>query len=237
MVERAALPPLSPLPLLGLLLGDGRWPGGGYAHSGGLEAAVADGSVRDITDLEAFATGRLATSGPLDAWLAVAACRSCSPGAPAGVAAPAAPAGLDALAGLDEIADASTPVPALRATSRALGRGLRRSATAMWPALAVYGGEHHAVVIGAVAALTGLGPAAAGSLAVHSLVTGVLIAAPKLLAVDTVDALAIAVRLAPFAETIVAEALTCTEAPIRSAPLHDARSDRHSRQEMRLYAS
>ena len=25
-----------------LLLADGRWPGGGHAHSGGLEAAVAE---------------------------------------------------------------------------------------------------------------------------------------------------------------------------------------------------
>ena len=32
---------------LELLLADGRFPGGGFAHSGGLEPAVADGSVHE----------------------------------------------------------------------------------------------------------------------------------------------------------------------------------------------
>jgi urease accessory protein len=211
--------------------------------------------VHDLADLEAFTTGRLATSGPLEAWLAIAACRAVTADATSvAVAAPGngAPGGGAAgisiassttansaadIERLDEIADASTPVPALRATSRALGRGLRRSATDIWPALAEYGGEHHPVVVGVLAGVLGLGPATAGSLAVHSLVTGVVVAAPKLLAIDTVDALAIAVRLAPLGEAIVAEALTSAAPPIRSAPLHEARAHRHAHQEMRLYAS
>ncbi|MDP9074601.1 MAG: urease accessory protein, partial [Actinomycetota bacterium] len=47
-------------PIAALLLADGRFPGGGHAHSGGLEAAVADGSVADLAGLEAFLIGRLA---------------------------------------------------------------------------------------------------------------------------------------------------------------------------------
>ena len=38
-----------------LLLADGRFPAGGYAHSGGLEASIAAGRVRDVADLEAVA--------------------------------------------------------------------------------------------------------------------------------------------------------------------------------------
>ena len=46
-----------------LLLADGRFPAGGHAHSGGLEAAVARSRVRDLASLRAFLDGRLATTG------------------------------------------------------------------------------------------------------------------------------------------------------------------------------
>ncbi|MDP8970441.1 MAG: urease accessory protein, partial [Actinomycetota bacterium] len=55
------------LPTAALLLADGRFPSGGHAHSLGLEAAVADGRVRDLDTLGAFAAGRLATAGLCDA--------------------------------------------------------------------------------------------------------------------------------------------------------------------------
>lgn len=57
-----------------LLLADGRFPGGAYAHSGGLEPAVVDGSVDDLASLERFVTGRLTTTGVTEAWLAASAC-------------------------------------------------------------------------------------------------------------------------------------------------------------------
>ncbi|MGW4109089.1 urease accessory protein UreF, partial [Streptomyces sp. NPDC004976] len=56
-----------------LVLADGRFPAGGHAHSGGMEAAVASGRVRDTASLEAFCRGRLHTAGLVAAGLAAAA--------------------------------------------------------------------------------------------------------------------------------------------------------------------
>jgi urease accessory protein len=55
-----------------LLLADGRFPAGGHAHSGGVEAAVAAGRVGGEESLEAFVLGRLATVGLTEAAMAVA---------------------------------------------------------------------------------------------------------------------------------------------------------------------
>ncbi|MDQ6615209.1 MAG: urease accessory protein UreF, partial [Actinomycetota bacterium] len=101
-----------------LLLADGRFPGGGHAHSGGLEAAVADRSVDPgcpFPTFEAFLAGRLTTTGTIDAWLAACACH----GADEEV--------------LDAEADARCPSAALRLASRRLGRGLRRAAGRSFP--------------------------------------------------------------------------------------------------------
>ncbi|NSL42735.1 urease accessory protein UreF, partial [Streptomyces sp. 8P21H-1] len=56
-----------------LVLADGRFPAGGYAHSGGMEAAVASRSVHDAASLAAFCRGRLHTAGLTAAGLAAAA--------------------------------------------------------------------------------------------------------------------------------------------------------------------
>jgi urease accessory protein len=56
-----------------LLLADGRFPAGGHAHSGGIEAAVMAGRVTGADTLEAFLAGRLATAGRVAAGLAAAA--------------------------------------------------------------------------------------------------------------------------------------------------------------------
>lgn len=82
-----------------LMLADGRYPAGGHAHSGGLEAAVGDGRVRDLSDLTAFLRGRLATAGLVAAAFAAAACGRLATmatipatSAPTASAAPTAPA-------------------------------------------------------------------------------------------------------------------------------------------------
>jgi hypothetical protein len=56
-----------------LLLSDGRFPAGGHAHSGGIEAAVMAGRVTDVDTLGLFLAGRLATAGRVAAALAAAA--------------------------------------------------------------------------------------------------------------------------------------------------------------------
>jgi len=88
-----------------LLLADGRFPAGGHAHSGGLEAAVAASRVRDLESLREFLSGRLATTGLVAAAFAAYAC--------------AHPADRDSL----ELAlDARTPSKALRSAARKQGQ-------------------------------------------------------------------------------------------------------------------
>src|SRR5947208_15332486 len=212
-----------------LLLADGRFPGGGHAHSGGLEPAVADGSVEDLASLESFLAGRLLTTGEVDAWLAAAAC-----------------AGADPLE-LDAEADARCPSAALREASRRLGRGLRRAAAANWPSLALGpGAEHHAVVQGLVARAAGLSPSDAARLPGAALLAGAASAIARLLPLDTADAMAVAMRLAPLADR-VAEAgarsatLALSEGPAASAPLLELRAEVHAvwpeQGTVRLFAS
>jgi urease accessory protein len=212
-----------------LLLADGRFPGGGHAHSGGLEPAVADGSVHDLATLERFLAGRLVTTGEVDAWLAAAAC-----------------AGADPLA-LDAEGDARCPSAALRQASRRLGRGLRRAAAASWPSLAAGpAAEHLAVVQGLVARAAGLSPSDAARLPGASLLAGAASATARLLPVDMADAMAVATRLSPLADR-VAEAgvrfakLALSEGPVASAPLLELRAEDHAawpaRGKVRLFAS
>jgi urease accessory protein len=209
-----------------LLIADGRFPGGGHAHSGGLEAAVADGAVDGVAALERFLAARLVMCGEVDAWLAAAAC-----------------AGEDE-ALLDAEADARCPSPALRNASRRLGRGLKRGASPSWPGLAESTAEHHAVVIGLVARAAGLQPEAAALLPMHGLLAGGASAAVRLLPIDSADAMAVAVRLAPLADRVAsagAAAAACGrpigDGPAWSAPLLERRAEAHGRWEVRLFAS
>jgi urease accessory protein len=202
-----------------LLLADGRFPGGGYAHSGGLEAAVAEGGVATIADLEDFLRGRLSTVGLVEAWLAAAACR-----------------GDDPLV-LQAECDARTPSPALRAAGRSLGRGLRRSAAVTWPAVAACPAEQHPVVLGAVARAAGLDPEAAARLSVHGNLLGPATAAPKLAPLDMAEVVGLVARLAPLADATVAHALDEPDCPTPTAPLLEARAERHAHWEVRLFAS
>ena len=211
-----------------LLVADGRFPGGGHAHSGGLEAAVADGSVHDLSTLESFLLGRLLTVGESDAWLAAAAC-----------------AGADPLL-LDAEADARCPSPAMRQASRRLGRGLRRSAAVSWPELARSLAEHHAVVQGLVARAGGAHPREAASLPGASWLAGGAAAVVRLLPVDMADAIAVATRLAPLADAVAeagagAAGLPGGQAPVGSAPLLELRAEDHdawpAQGKVRLFAS
>lgn len=217
---------MSPVPTSLLLLADGRFPGGGHAHSGGLEAAVADGSVADLTSFAAFVAGRLTTVGAADAWLAAAAC-----------------AGVDPVA-LDLEADARCPSPALRLASRRLGRGLRRAAAVTWPEIPV--AEHQAVVQGLVARAAGLCVADAAMLPGASFLAGSAAAIVRLLPLDTAAAMGAVLALAPVADAVAgtgaALALAPPDAvPAFSAPLLDLRAEDHARWpehgKVRLFAS
>lgn len=210
--------------LVELLLADGRFPSGSFAHSGGLEPAVGDGAVHSLASLEALTTGRLTASGPLEAWVASRA-----------VALD--PTDTVAIGRLEAEAEAHQPSPVLRQAARAQGRGLRRAAAVLYPSFAGCRAEVQPVVIGLLAGAAGLDAAAAARIAVHGLVLGVLSAAPKLLPIDTVDALAIAVRLAPLADGVVHDAVGSDICPVGSAPLAELRAEVHATWEVRLFAS
>jgi urease accessory protein len=208
-----------------LVLADGRLPAGGHAHSGGLEAAVTSGRVRDLAGLDGFLRGRLATCGLVTAAFAAVGC--------------ARTAGWSALdAGLD----ARTPSPALRRASRAQGRALLRAGRAMWTLPATGRDLHHPVALGIVAAAAGLGPREAATAAAHGTVTGPASAAVRLLGLDPYGVHALLARLAGECDRIAASAVARIDDPIDAlpaagAPLLDIGAEVHASWEVRLFAS
>ena len=216
-----------------LVLADGRLPAGGHAHSGGLEAQVAAGRVRDVDDLAEFLRGRLATAGLVAAAFAAAACRRTGE-----------------WRDLDAGLDARTPSPALRKASRAQGRALLRAGRAMWPVAPSYpggfaapqGGPHQPVALGAVAAAAGLVPAEAAVAAAYGTVTGPASAAVRLLGLDPYAVHALLARLAPACDRIAAAAAAragdpVDDLPAAGAPLLDIGAELHATWEVRLFAS
>jgi urease accessory protein len=208
-----------------LLLADGRLPSGGHAHSGGVEAAVGAGRVCDLSTLEDFLRGRLATVGLVSAAFA---------------AAGAVP-GRD-LSELDAGLDARTPSPALRRASRAQGRALLRAGRAMWPLSPAADGLHHPVALGVVAAAAGLSPEQAALAAAYGSVTGPATSAVRLLSLDPYPVHGVLARLAAecdrTAEIAASYAGRGVDAlPAASAPLLDISAEAHATWEVRLFAS
>ncbi|MEV4249995.1 urease accessory UreF family protein [Streptosporangium canum] len=218
-----------------LVLADGRFPAGGHAHSGGAEAAVAAGRVRDVASLEEFCRGRLHTSGLVAAGLAAAAAVGCD------------------LLLLEEAADARTPAPALRRTARTLGRQLLRAARAAWPsaeldalAAARPRGAHQPIVLGLAARAAGLTPLDAAHAAAYESVSGPAAATVRLLSLDPFDATAILARLAADIDHVAEQAADAARRvpaegvavlPAVSAPLLDITAEQHAARPMRLFAS
>ncbi len=215
-----------------LVLADGRFPAGGHAHSGGMEAAVASGAVHDTASLEAFCRGRLHTTGLTAAGLAAAAAT-----------------GHDPLI-LDDAADARTPSPALRRVARRLGRQLLRAARATWPCAALVHhrpeGLHQPVALGVVARAAGLSPLDAAHAAAFDSVGGPATAAVRLLSLDPFGATAVLGRLAGECDTVADTAVEAAERvasagvavlPAMSAPLLDITGEQHAARTVRLFAS
>ncbi|MGW7284415.1 urease accessory protein UreF [Streptomyces sp. NPDC054847] len=218
-----------------LLLADGRFPAGGHAHSGGVEAAVAHGAVHDTHSLETFCRGRLHTTGLTTAGLAAAAA-----------------AGIDPLL-LDDAADARTPVPALRAVARRLGRQMMRAARATFPSedlelLAAERpqGAHQPIVLGLAARAAGLTPLDAAYAAAYENVGGPATAAVRLLSLDPLDASGLLARLgsdtdavataaAQAAGRVTAEGIDIL--PSASSPLLNITGEQHAAWTVRLFAS
>jgi urease accessory protein len=199
-----------------LQLADGRLPSGGHVHSGGVEAAVTEGQLSDVASLTDFLRLRLDTVGRVAAGLASAAC-----------------AGAD-LRQLDALADARTPVPALRRASRAQGRSLLRVASAAWPSsrYAYVGARpHHAVALGLVADVAGCAPLEAATLAATSAITGPAWAALRLLGLDPGAVQAALASLAAAVDEVAASVAISTGTdllPADTAPVLDLLAARHA---------
>ncbi|MDQ8708016.1 urease accessory UreF family protein [Streptomyces sp. LHD-70] len=229
-----------------LLLADGRFPAGAHAHSGGLEAVVALEGMRDVTGMEAFLRGRVATAGRVAAAFAAAGCaavHSCG-GAQAGSGSAAS-----VLRVLDDELEARTPSPALRAASRRLGRQLLRCGLRVWPhstldelAAAAPRGPHQPVALGAVAAVAGLEPQAVAWAAVHDSVMVPATAAVRLLGLDPYSVYAVLARLGDQLDAVATAAAAQAhdapaDLPAWGAPLLDVSAELHATWEVRLFAS
>jgi urease accessory protein len=206
-----------------LTLADSRLPAGGHAHSGGVEEACAAGLVRDEVTLEAFLARRLSTAGRVAASLAAAACRG------------------DDLGWLDSEADARTPSPALRAASRAQGRGLLRVGRLAWPHPAWAGlpaAPHHPVALGVAAHAAGLDPLSAATAAAYLAISGPATAAQRLLGMDPMRVAAGTARLAAAVDAEAARASLDPGPPAACTdPLLDLLAERHATRRERYFAS
>ncbi|WP_328680865.1 urease accessory protein UreF [Streptomyces sp. NBC_00322] len=218
-----------------LVLADGRFPAGGHAHSGGVEGAVASGTVHDAATLKDFCQGRLHTTGLVASALAAAAAAGCDPLA------------------LDEAADARTPAPALREVARRLGRQMMRAARAAWPAPELDQlardrphGAHQPVVLGLAARAAQLTPLDAAYAVGYENTSGPATAAVRLLSLNPLDATAVLAALAGDLDQVAdlaAEAAARvwqegTDAlPAASAPLLDITAQQHAAWPVRLFAS
>jgi len=225
-----------------LLLADGRFPAGGHAHSGGLEAAVALEGVRDIAKLECFLRGRAETAGAVAAAFAAATCAVVARSYVGGTQTE-----MEAVNELDHEFDCRIPSPVLRAASRRLGRQILRAGRAIWPhalldalGVSMPGGVHQPVVLGAVSACAGLGPAAAAAAATHVAVrsaTAAFASSDSIPSTCTRPLPGSVLGSMPLPRGSGACHTEPADLPAWSAPLLDLFAEQHATWEVRLFAS
>ncbi|MGH3673940.1 MAG: urease accessory protein UreF [Pseudonocardiaceae bacterium] len=238
-----------------LLLADSRLPTGGHAHSGGVEAAIARGLLRDEADLVLFLAGRVRGSAPVFAAIAAAGCLLAAESLPA-VLPPvdSGPADLGPAdwGRWDAAVSARLPLAAAREASRAQGAALLRTARRVWPsapldALSATSRPHHSLVLGAAAAASGGDAHDAASLAVHHLLGGICSAAVRLLGLDPIAVAGVqaqaycpAEQALPSAVRVAGDAVARTDTallPSTGTPLPELLAELHARTEVSLFAS
>lgn len=220
--------------VLGMLLGDGRFPAGSYAHSLGLEQAIAEGLEGEAVG--EFISARLRLVAEPEARIAVAA------------RAGARADGLRGALALDQEFAARCPSPVLRESARSLGGALLRSATEVWPDASLIpcyrvasADTPRPVALGVVAAATGVEAAQLATLALYDDAATVASAALKLLALDPAHASRWVAQLAPWIEH-AARVVAADQRPLAEQPapaaigLELAAAVHHDRSE-RLFVS
>ncbi|GEP48947.1 urease accessory protein [Microbacterium saccharophilum] len=213
-----------------LLLADARLPSGGHAFSAGVEPAIQGGLPR--ADVGAFLRARALTTTRVDAATAVVARRA---GLTGGSYAP-----------VERAWAARTPSRAARTASMDLGRGLLRLAQRLWPqspaitALSARGAAAapRPIVLGAIAAHTGLDAETLVRVAVYDDMAGGVAALLKLEPGDPVEGVRLVMdacaAVDPFIEQL---AMTDTPAaiPAASAPQAEAWTELHAATNRRLF--
>jgi urease accessory protein len=207
-----------------LLLADARFPAGGHANSAGTESAVSCGDVHDIASLERYVTGRLATSGVVDAAFAARACQAAG-----------WPVGLDRL---DAEYEARLASPRARAVSRQLGRQLARAARAVWPHPALDRPSHQPMVLGVACAAAGGAPEDAAGLAAHHLAGAISTAAVRMLGLDPLAVAAVHARAtAAFAYDPAWVACDPADLPALTGTLAEILAEDHGHWDARLFVA
>jgi urease accessory protein len=218
-----------------MLLADARLPSGGHAHSASLEPALLGGM--PTSEVPAWLVGRATTVSLVEAGTAVVAARL-----------------LAGASGAFDLPDvvcawaARTPAPALRDAARLLGRGYLRLARTLWadaPAVralvahdAAHGPLPRAIVLGAVAAATGLPAADTVRLTVYDDAQTAASALLKLEPLDPVTPARWVLEACGAAEQHVLRVAACTtpeDIPASGAPQTEGWAQAHAFLSQRLF--
>lgn len=217
------------------MLADGRFPVGGHAHSAGFEAATTAFDLSSEPDLVSFLVGRLATTGVTDSHLVVAIRHRLDAGDLGWQEA-------------DAEIEARIASPALRATSRTLGRHWLRAARQIFPGphverlRAEVAEPHQVAAFAATTAQAGVAIDDAVRIHLHHLVTSVLTAAVRLHGFDPFRSNVLQVAQHDRCEAIVADADATAGEPWRhlpapSGPLTEILAEVHATTDGRLFRS
>ena len=214
------------------MLADSRTPVGGLVNSGGLEPALQGGMPPE--QARAYLHGRLRTVAEIEAAVAVVA---------RGVGLERDPSGWeDAVDELEDEWAARTPSAAQRASSRLLARGLHRMAAAVWPsaflAFLAQRAPSRGVVVGAVAAATGMPPDAAVRLVLYDEAQAVVAALLKLTPQDPLVTASWAFEACAAAEsrvTSLSEITLPSAIPANGCPQSEGWAEVHASSTRRLF--
>lgn len=223
--------------LTGLAFVDSFFPNGGFAHSFGLETAVAEGRVRGASDVSGYLAGLIRDG--------VGSCD----GVALAVAHGAVVNGdVHLLVEVDLELDAFKLAREAREGSRLMGRRYAESGAERFPNSAVarfhariQRGDtpgHAAVAMGAVLATCGWSCRDAVAAGLYQGAVGWVSAAVRLLPMGQREGQRVLHELLPVIDEAVRDAEDADVDGMRSwTPLHDIRAMRHARQDVRLFRS
>lgn len=222
---------MSAATVVSLMLADSRFPAGSYAHSLGLEQAVAEGL--GVNAVASFIGARLHLVAQPEAALSVAARRTADDET--------------ALAELDHEHAARCPSPVLRDAARRMGSALLRSAATAWPSAAIerYRTDSattpRPVALGVVGAAAGLSDLQVATVALYDDAATVACAALKLLGLDPAQTTRWLAELAPSigaaARGVADDLRPVAQQPAPAAIELELAATRHGRRRERFFVS